>query len=644
MKKILLINPKYELEIRWVADEKSIGVRADYFPLGLATVAALSPEEFSIDIWDELVRGSIEGHDVEHSYDLVGVTSHSANLGRALKIGKYFREKGIPVAVGGPGVSSNPDRCRNHFDVLFIGEAEITWPRFLKEWKSGNHQTEYRQIEKPDVSLSPAPKWDSILSDLQWYAMGTVQTTRGCPNDCEFCDVIYLNGRLQRHKSIDQILEEVRVLQKLGVKSISFNDDNFTVDHPWAKKVLKELIALNNSFSEPLRYMTQLSIDVARDEKLLELLADANFYQVLIGVETPNRESLRETGKFGNLKGDLVEQVHKVLSYGIVVRGALIVGFDNDDKTIFYRQYDFIQKSCFPSISLHMLNAPVGTRLWRRLRGEGRVIDAFSIADTSTQRLFNNTIPKQMTRVELMEGFRDLYLRVFSWKSFRERMFGFVSLSRRPLNVRQELEPLDDLLKLGSGLNLNMEACDTMSDIFRFTEEKAPFLMGRVKEMVVQFIRYRKSAYEFIPGLQRQIDLESSGKLQIQLDTRPVTIPNGFREAYRSIFPAICHRVRMNLQDKSKVAETLVEVFVEFLVHEEGLRKMEEYHHSLLFEISDRTCARVNGQKLEDFSPRNDSEAEVPERIQTRLQDDVLKSVEQELMRLVHEKARRIAG
>lgn len=643
MKNILLVNPKYELEIRWVADEKNIGVRADYFPLGLGTVAALSPEEFSVDIWDELVRGPIEDQEMKNSYDLVGVTSHSANLGRALKVGKYYRKRGIPVAVGGPGVSSNPDRCRDSFDIIFIGEAEITWPRFLQEWKTGNYQAEYRQVEKPDISMSPVPRWNSIISDLQWYAMGTVQTTRGCPNDCEFCDVIYLNGRRQRHKSINQILEEVRVLQKLGVKNISFNDDNFTVDHPWAKKVLKALIALNNSFPEPLRYMTQLSIDIARDEELLELLADANFYQVLIGVETPNLEALRETGKLGNLKGDLVEQVHKVLSYGIVVRGALIVGFDNDDKTIFDRQYEFIQKSRFPSISLHMLNAPVGTRLWRRLRGEGRVIDAFSIADSSTQRLFNNIIPKQMTRVELMEGFRDLYLKVFSWESFRERMIGFVSLSRRYLKVRQKRESLDDLLKLGPELKLDREGCDAIADIFRFTQGNAPFLMGRVKEMVVQFIRYRKSAYDFIPGLQRQIDLESSGAIQIKLDTRPVTIPDAFRKACRAIFPNIYRRVKLNLLDKNKVAETLVEIFVEFLVREEGFKRMEEYHRLLLFDVSDRTCARVNGQKLEDFSPRDASEAGIKERMPTFLYDDVLKSVEQELMSLVNRKVQRIA-
>ncbi len=634
MRNILLINPKYELEIRWIADEKEIGVRADYFPLGLATVAALTPEEFHVDIWDELVRGQIEEAQLDREYDLIGVTSHSANLGRALKIGCFFRQKGLLTVVGGPGVTSNPDRCRNNFDILFIGEAEVIWPCFLKDWQSGGHLSEYRQIEKPDISLSPVPKWDSIARDVRKYAMGTVQTTRGCPNDCEFCDVIYLNGRLQRHKPIDQILKEVQALERLGMRSISFNDDNFTVDHRWSKEVLRALIPMNNAFPEPLRYMSQLSIDVARDNELLELLADANFYQVLIGIETPNRESLKETGKYGNLRGDMLTEVHKVLSYGIVVRGAMIVGFDNDDTDIFDRQYEFIQKACLPSISLHMLNAPVGTRLWRRLRGEGRVIDAFSIADNSTQRLFNNIIPKRMSRVELMQGFRDLYANVFTWESFKERMFGFVSLANRSLNVPQKTESIHKLLSLGPSLNLNEEACEAMEEIFTYTERKAPYLLGRVKELVVQFIRYRASVHDFLPGLERQIWLESSGKLTFALDNRPVTIPQGFRDAYRSLFPDLHRRVYLSLSDKGKAPQALVEILVEFLVHDEGIRKMEEYHISLLNEIADRTCAGMNGQRHGDYVPADPASTPVPDTKRFRLHDDILKSVEQELIKL----------
>jgi len=634
MKNILLVNPKYRLEIRWISSKKEIDVKADYFPLGLGTVAALTPEGFGVDIWDELVRGEVENADLARKYDLVGVTSHSANLGRANEIGAYFKKQGILTAIGGPGVTSNSHRCRQNFDILFIGEAELTWPRFIKDWQQGQYQSEYRQIDKPDLSLSPVPDWTSIAADVDKYAMGTVQTTRGCPIDCEFCDVIYLHGRRQRHKSIDRILEEVRALERLGVRSISFNDDNFTIAHGRAKEVLRALVDLNNSFSKPLRFMTQLGIDISRDEEMLELLADVNMYEVLIGIESPNKESLREAGKFNNLKGDLVAEVRKVLSYGIAVRGAMIIGFDHDDQDIFEQQYNFIQKTCLPSISMHMLNAPVGTRLWRRLHAEGRVIDAFAIADQSTQRLFNNIIPKRMSRVELMQGFADLYEKLFTWESFQERMFGFVSLVRRPPRSLKEEESLDDLLALGPDMNLDAESCEALAGIFTFTHKTAPFLLGRVKELAVQFVRYRNSAYEFIPGLRKQIELEASGKLQIKLDDRPIPIPDGFRQEFDTIFPSLQQRAARNLADKSKVPEVMVDAFVDFLIHEEGFSRLEDYHLANLNEVVDSACARVNGQPLEKAVPATAADSAREEGNRYRLKDDVLIGVEHELMKM----------
>lgn len=170
--KILLIQPYYELEIRWIVDEKELDIRADYLPLGIATIAGMTPvDEYDVEIWDELVRGRIECSDIETHYDIVGVTSLRANISRAKAISDYFKDRGSLVVVGGPGVSGTPDRCRGYFDVLFIGECEITWPKFLKEWSNGCYQSEYRQIEKPDITLSPMPRWDSLIpykNIMQW--------------------------------------------------------------------------------------------------------------------------------------------------------------------------------------------------------------------------------------------------------------------------------------------------------------------------------------------------------------------------------------------------------------------------------------------------------------------------------------------
>ncbi|MCK9419586.1 MAG: B12-binding domain-containing radical SAM protein [Nitrospirae bacterium] len=637
MKSILLVNPTYEMETLRVTDEEHIDVKADNMPLGLATVAALTPGGYRVDIWDEFVRGPVEQSEQlrKCAYDLVGVTSSRVTILRARDIAEFFRRQGTLIAIGGPGVSGSPDRCREYFDILFIGEAELTWPRFLLDWKNGGYRQEYRQIEKPDISLSPMPKWDSIAAEAQKYSMGSVQTTRGCPYDCEFCDVIYLNGRRQRHKSVERVLDEVRVLQRLGMSTVYFADDNLIGNHQYAKELLRKLIAMNNAFEKPLRFATQASIDVSRDEELLGLMADANFYEMLIGIESPNKESLKEIGKYNNLKGDLVEEVHKILSYGMSVRGALIGGLDHDGPDIFDQHFEFIQKAYLPSVSLHMLNAPIGTRLWRRLREEGRVIDIFSITDKVTRRIISNVIPKQMTRIELMQGFRGLYARVFSWESFKERMIGFVSLASRAPNIRQEPVSMDDLMKLGASLGLDSAACGAMNDIFRYTAGKAPFLLERVKQLVIQFVRYSKSARDLIPKLEKQIELESSGSLIFQLDSRPMTVPKGFREAYQNIFPDTYRRVYLNLTDKKKVSQALMEVFVEFLVHEEQFSSLEEHHVPLLLEIVDRTCARFNDQKLEDYVPVDSADATVPDSRALRLGEDVLNSVEQELLKLV---------
>jgi radical SAM superfamily enzyme YgiQ (UPF0313 family) len=639
MKNILLINPHYhDLEIRWVDEQGKLDIKADYLPLAVATVAALTPpDRFHVDIWDEQARGKItEDTHFERRYDLVGMTSIRSNLQRCFQLARIFKEQGIPVVIGGPGSTGTPDRCRGHFDVIFIGECEFIWPQFLREWEVGNHKEEYRQVDKPDVATSPMPKWDSLLPFLKHYAMGCVQTTRGCPFDCEFCDVIYLNGRRQRHKSIERVIEEVRVLQRLGMSTVMFNDDNLVADRRYCKELMRSLIRLNSSLDRPLRFATQASIDFADDDELVELMADANFYQMLIGIETPNEDALRECSKLHNLKGNMVQRVHKLLSYGMVVRGGLIVGFDHDDLDIFDRQYGFIQECCFPSVSLHMLTAPMGTRLWRRLRSEGRVVDVCNIAGKVTERIFTNVIPKRMSRVDLMRGFRDLYLRVFNWKSFEERMTGWVSLITRAPNVEHTEVTLDDILTLGPALELDPEACRTIERVFKHTYQHAPQLLSRVKEMTIQFVKYAQCAYSLIPKLEEQIELEESGELVLGPDSRPVTVPPAFREAFKRILPDLHRRVYLGLEDKSKVPQVLVDIVVDFLIHEleEGFTELGEQHVLLFQEMADRACAELNAVPPAGFRPTEDDDTPVPSVGRLRLGDDVLQSVEQELLKL----------
>jgi hypothetical protein len=640
VKSILLINPLYEMETLRVTDESRLDAKADNMPLHLATVAALTPDRFQVEIWDEFVRGPIE-NSAEHRdrhYDLVGITTIRVTFLRARELAAHFHARGIPVIVGGPGVSGSPDRFEQDFDIMFIGEVELTWPQFLNEWEQGKHKKVYRQIEKPDISASPMPRWDLIASDIDKYTMGSVQTTRGCPFDCEFCDVIFLFGRKPRHKPVERVLEEVKALQRLGVSTVYFADDDFVGHHHYAKELLHALIPLNNSFPEPLRFTTQASIDVSRDEELLDLMADANFYEMLIGIESSNPESLKEMGKFNNLKGDLVSEIHNVLSRGMSVRGALICGFDSDGPDIFDRQFQFIQKSCLPSLSLHMLNAPIGTRLWKRLQAQGRVLDIIPITDKFTRRIVSNVIPKQMTRVQLMAGFRDLYANVFNWRSFTERMVGFISLNNRPPKLRLKNVTEAELLALADNASVDAEGREAITRIARTAAEKAPHLMGRVRELVVQFIRYSRSARKLIPKLDRQIELESTGQIVLHPDARPITVPAAFRKDYHRVFPKIHSRVYRNLRDKSLVPAAIVDTFVDFFVHEESVESVSDHHLEMLIELADRTCADLNGVKPEQFVP-NVEETPVPT-VSHRLGDDVLNTVEQELIKLASKTSR----
>jgi radical SAM superfamily enzyme YgiQ (UPF0313 family) len=636
---ILLVNPFYQKETRWVTDDDAHAQMGhDMLPLGLATVAALTPERHHVQIWDEPIRGALTDETAfDRKYDLVGITGYRAHLARAAEISALFRRKGIPTVIGGPGASGSPDRCEGLYDVIFVGEAEETWAQFLEEFEAGRHQNLYRQIEKPDLAASPVPRWDSIVDDFPKYAVGCVQTTRGCPFDCEFCDVIYLYGRRQRHKPIENVLVEVEALEQRGIRSIFFCDDEFVGDPPYAKALLKALIPLNNSFARPLTYSTQLTMNVSKDDEMLELLADANFNLIFIGVETPNKESLKETGKFQNIRQDMLGDIHKVLSYGMGIRAGTIVGFDHDDLTIFDRQYEFLQKAFLPSISLNMLKAAIGTRLWTRLRREGRVLDLTNVVGHKLARVYTNIVPAGMSRVELMTGFRDLMERVYSWPAFAERMCGWVSVVRR--KPRVAFQPVDEeqLEKLPALLKVEPEGEQAMRRIFAATLEQAPFMMYRIRELVIQHARYRASVRDLLNQMDEQIRLEESGRVRFSLDTRPVPIPQSFQAAFaKEIFPPVYRRLYLNVARKKDIPAALTEVFVDFLARwGESFDGLDAHHHTFLNELADRTAAKFNGVAGPDFVPVTEGEVPAKEAIRSRLHDDVLKSVEQELVKLI---------
>ncbi len=608
MSRILLVSPKFDSEFAMARQMAKVEVNGDavqslMVPLHLATIAALTPPEFQVDIWDEGARGEIDDQtDLGHKYDLVGVTGYIAHIPRAIEIANVFRKRGIPVVIGGPGVSGSPETCRGVFDVVFLGEAEITWPRFLSEWTQGIHRNEYRQVERPDLTNSPRPRWDSVAADVQRYRLAGVQTTRGCPYDCEFCDVIHLFGRQPRHKPISCVVDEVIALQKLGTQRIFICDDDFIGDKKYAKELLRALIPVNNSFDPPLTFSTQLTIDLAHDEELMELMADCNFTQALIGIETPRVASLEETNKIQNLRGNLVEDCRKIHSYGIAVKAALIVGFDNDDTKVFDEQIRFVEDAHIPITSINTMKAYPGTPLWVRLQRENRVVDVEDIYDDSP-KVVTNIIPKGMTRVELLEGYLRLITEVRSWPSYIKRMKAFLSGITRKANVappspKIRAQRMEKIAKAREALNwLPEEARNAITELIMHTLQTAPHMIEHVGVLTMQHAMDHALLPYHAEVIQRQIEKTKSGKLKLAPDPSAGMIPEGFQAALRGVMPTIYDRFAAEMHHLPDMPEAMVALLKDFLIRwGPSFKQFEDYHMVYVHELCDRHVQRFNNK------------------------------------------------
>lgn len=417
--RLYLINPKFPDTFWGFGHVKDLGgTRYATANLGLPTVAALVPPQISVQLCDE----NIEAIDFDRDADLIGITGFNIQSARMFEIAKAFRDRGKPVVIGGPYASLCPGECEPHADVLIVGEAERIWPRFLDDFLGGRYESRYEEKEKIDMTTSPLPRWD--LLKLKHYGRIPVQTTRGCPFTCEFCDVIVFLGNKVRQKSSDQVLTELDSLYphmfRAGRDSVFFADDNFIGNKVHAKRISRALIDWNQSLKRPVRFSTQVTINMARDRELMELMAAANFHSVFVGIETPKKANLLEAGKRQNTVGDLIQDVKTIQSHGIFVWAGMIVGFDNDDPSVFREQLDFINDANIPISMTGMLNAPANTPLWHRLQKEGRLIPGHQYEDQAD----TNIIPKKMSVEELRSGYIHLLNDLYSYENYGKRLQG----------------------------------------------------------------------------------------------------------------------------------------------------------------------------------------------------------------------------
>ena len=397
--KIHLVTPKNPPSF-WTYDRilPALGKRCIFPNLSMPTVAGLTPSGHEVTLCDE----NVEEIDFDVDADIVGVTGYIVHRERMFRIIEEFQRRGRFVVVGGPFASLCPEELRGRCDVLFVDEAEQTWPQFLGEWSQGLHQCRYEQLEKSDMTKVPTPRFD--LLKMKRYAYGSLQFSRGCPFQCEFCDIIVTFGRRPRIKTAAQVIAELEAMQKTGLRIAFVVDDNLIGNKKAIKQILREVIGWQQRHGYPMTLFTEASIDLADDQELLDLMVEANFIATFIGIESPSEDALRETKKFQNVRqgGTLLEKMHRIQEAGMEVWCGMIMGFDSDDSGIFDRQIEFIQNSRISFSMSGMLSAIPKTPLHDRLASEGRL----DLADRP--EFGTNVIPLQIGREELLEG----YLRV----------------------------------------------------------------------------------------------------------------------------------------------------------------------------------------------------------------------------------------
>ena len=409
---IVLINPRFEVSY-WGLEHAMpfLGIKAVLPVANLPLLAALTPSRHSVTLVDE----NVEAIDFERcaQADIVGLTGMNVQRRRMKEILHELKRRGVFTVVGGPWATVREDDLADLADVIFIGEAEETWPRFLADWGDGRHQTRYEQAGRTDMATVPVPRLD--LLRMKDYAFGSVQFSRGCPFECEFCDIIVTFGRRPRIKTSAQILAELDAIVAAGKDFTFIVDDNLIGNKKAIKLLLRDVVAWQEKRGYPLMFATEASIDLAEDAELMQLMVDANISNVFVGIETPNEESLRETKKLQNLRargGTMLEKVHRIQETGMEVWCGIIVGFDNDGPSIFAAQSRFVRDARIVHAMVNMLVAIPRTPLYTRLASEGR-LDLSDDADRWGS-FGTNVIPRRISREALRAGYvklmQDLYM------------------------------------------------------------------------------------------------------------------------------------------------------------------------------------------------------------------------------------------
>jgi radical SAM superfamily enzyme YgiQ (UPF0313 family) len=437
--KLLLINPRFPesfWSFKWAVDTVLPNKRTVNPPLGLATLAALSPDNWDIEIIDE----NIESIPLKPTADLIGVCGMGVQFLRQKELLTYYRNLGFYVVAGGSYASLCPERYESLADSVVAGEAEYIWKEFCRDFEAGAPRHLYQETGVVSLADSPTPRFD--LLKLDRYTNVSLQFSRGCPFRCEFCDIIVMFGRKPRTKSREQVGRELDALRHLGIRNVFFVDDNFIGDKNVAKDLLRFLRDYQREHNYRFEFGTEASLNLAQDKELLTLFPEANFAWVFIGIESPDEASLLETKKNQNTREDILTSVRRIYSHGIDIFAGFIVGFDNDTLATFDLQYRFIVDSGIQVAMVGLLTALPKTPLYERLAAEGRLLPGADGTDNTS--IGTNFVPKQIEYDTLVREYRHLYERLLTHRTIADRIankmryIGDVDY-RSPYSIRQQI-------------------------------------------------------------------------------------------------------------------------------------------------------------------------------------------------------------
>jgi radical SAM superfamily enzyme YgiQ (UPF0313 family) len=431
--KALLIYPEFPdtfWSFRYAL--KFIHRRASSPPLGLLTVAALLPDEWELRLIDMNVE-CLNDADIR-SADLVFISAMSVQKESVKDVISRCKALGASIVAGGPLFTTEYEAF-DMVDHLVLNEAEITLPLFLDDLRNGSAGHMYTTEQWADIRETPAPRWELIR--MKRYASVNIQYSRGCPFNCEFCDVTLLCGRAPRTKDKAQLLWELESVYRSGFKGQVFLvDDNFIGNRTKLKEeILPVIIAWMDLKKHPFSFNTQTTIELADDKELMDMMVRAGFDVVFIGIETPHEQSLAECSKFQNRNRDLLESVKKIQNSGLEVQGGFIVGFDNDPQSIFDTQIRFIQASGVVTAMVGILTALPRTQLYERLKRERRLLKETSGNNTDCS---TNFIPKMDYEI-LVKGYKKVLRSLYAPKQYYERIRTFLREYAPPLNKRKAL-------------------------------------------------------------------------------------------------------------------------------------------------------------------------------------------------------------